>query len=200
MRLEHRNLLIDIIPKLLSRLDFENLVRAVGHAGVLNRLSTGLSYDQATNFIIDAASEEGWVADLIDRLAAQFPNRSEFSVIKAGLGAENPRVESPPSTRPGNRWFEDYPLDFTREETRAVERLLVATFSDSRDALYLAEIAGLDVSSLNQAAPPKFLIHEILIQARQSDRLLNLLDEVLRDNGVAAIHARLRSLMAPTKG
>jgi hypothetical protein len=95
MRLEHRNLLIDIIPKLLVRLDFENLVRAVGQAAVLNRVAGGASYDQATNFIVVAASEEGWVAALNDQLAARFPNRSEFVDIKKALADIVPTTADP---------------------------------------------------------------------------------------------------------
>ncbi len=96
-------------------------------------------------------------------------------------------------------WFEDLPLDFTREETRAVERLLVAVVSNNRDALSLAQYAGLDLSTLNQSVPLRFLMHEILIHARQADRLQQLLGEVLQDPRFAAIHDRLRPLIAPAK-
>jgi hypothetical protein len=200
MNLEHRNLLIETIPALLRHLDFENLVRAVGQASVLTRVPVGASPNQATTFIVDAADQEGWIGDLIDRLATQFPNRGEFGVIKAALGAGNSRVASSQSGQPVNPWYEDLPLDFSREETRAVERLLVAVFSNNRDALHVAEYAGVDVSALDTAVPPKSLIKQILVEARKSDRLMPLIAEVLADSSFAAIHGRLRTLISGAKG
>ncbi len=134
MRLEHRNLLIDIIPKLLARLDFENLVRAVGQTAVLNRVPGGASYDQAATFIVVAASEEDWVADLNDRLAAQFPNRNEFGVIKAALVAENvvPTAADP---------FDEVLLDGGRPfvNRRSLRRALLTLVDTGGDRVLLVD-------------------------------------------------------------
>ena len=78
-------------------------------------------------------------------------------------------------------WFEDLPLDFTRMETRTAERLLIAGFPINMAAVTLAQDAGLDLALLNQMAPVKFLVRDMLVKARQSDRLTQLLAEVLRD-------------------
>jgi hypothetical protein len=93
-------------------------------------------------------------------------------------------------------WFEDLPLDFTRDETRTAERLLIAGFPMNMSALRLADDAGLNPASLNQMAPVKFLMREILVSARRADRLPALLAEVLRDPEQAAIHGELRFLVA----
>jgi Trypsin-like peptidase domain len=93
-------------------------------------------------------------------------------------------------------WFEDLPLDFSREETRATERLFVVGFQTNMAALALAQNAGLDLATLNQMAPVKFLIREILDKARLSNRLVPLIAEVLGDPSQEAIHGELRTLVA----
>lgn len=93
-------------------------------------------------------------------------------------------------------WFEDLPLDFTRTETREAERLLIAGYPTTLAGLALAQDTGLDLARLNQSIPVKFLIREMMTQARGSDRLLQLIVEVLSDPGQAAIHASFRRLIA----
>lgn len=97
-------------------------------------------------------------------------------------------------------WFEDLPLDFTRMETRTAERLLIAGFPINMAAVTLAQDAGLDLALLNQMAPVKFLVRDMLVKARQSDRLTQLLAEVLRDPAQEAIHPELRALVAGYEG
>ena len=93
-------------------------------------------------------------------------------------------------------WFEELPLDFTRAETREAERLFVTAYATNIAALTLAQDAGLDLAQLNQMVQVKFLIRDILMKARQSDRLLQLLVEVLSDPGQQAIHGALTRLVA----
>jgi hypothetical protein len=93
-------------------------------------------------------------------------------------------------------WFEDMPLDFTRAETREAERLLVSAYNTNIAALTVAQNAGLDLAQLNQMAPVTFLVRDILTKARQSDRLLQLLVEVLSDPSQEAVHAALTRLVA----
>lgn len=93
-------------------------------------------------------------------------------------------------------WFEDLPLDFTRDETRAAERLLIAGYPLNVAALTLAQNAGLDLTALNQMAPVNFLMRDILTKARLSNRLVGLIGEVLGDPARAAIHEQLRALVA----
>jgi hypothetical protein len=97
-------------------------------------------------------------------------------------------------------WLEDLPLDFTRVETRTAEGLLIAGFPSKEAARLLAEYAGLNLSVLKEDAPVKFLMHDILIKARQSNHLIQLLAEVLSDPGQEAIHPALRRLVAGYEG
>ena len=92
-------------------------------------------------------------------------------------------------------WLEDLPLDFTRPETRAAERLLITGYPTNMEALTLARDAGLDLARLNQMAPVKFLMHDILVKARLADRLIQLLAEVLSDPAQEALHEDLRGLV-----
>lgn len=93
-------------------------------------------------------------------------------------------------------WFEDLPLDFTREETRTAEKLLVAGYPTNFEALALAKNAGLNLAALNQMVPVKFLVREMLEKARLADRLVQLLTEVLGDPEKETIHERLATLVA----
>jgi tetratricopeptide (TPR) repeat protein len=96
-------------------------------------------------------------------------------------------------------WFEEFPLDFTRRETRAAEDLLVAGYPSNAEALRLAEDAGLDLSDLNQAGTNRDLVRDMLKKARRASRLPALIDTVLADPDQAAVHDELRALMAANK-
>ena len=85
-------------------------------------------------------------------------------------------------------WFEDLPLDFTRDETRTAERLLIVAYPTNIDAVFLAENAGLDRTELSQTVPVRYLMREILVKARMANRLRCLLAEVLEDPNHRAIH------------
>lgn len=93
-------------------------------------------------------------------------------------------------------WFEDIPLDFTRTETRTAQRLVISGYGTNFAAIDLAQNVGLDTAQLNQMAPVKFLVKEILEKARLANRLLSLIAEVLTDPGQEALHKDLRQLIA----
>jgi hypothetical protein len=93
-------------------------------------------------------------------------------------------------------WFEDLPLDFTREETRTAEELLITAYPMNLAALTLAQNAGLNLAALNQSAPVTFLVRDILQKARASNRLTTLIAEVLRDPEQEAVHGGFRQLVA----
>lgn len=93
-------------------------------------------------------------------------------------------------------WFEDMPLDFNRSETRAAERLVVTGYGTNFALISLAENIGLDTAQLNQMAPVTFLTRDILKKARQADRLLTLIAEILADDGQKASHDGLRELIS----
>jgi hypothetical protein len=93
-------------------------------------------------------------------------------------------------------WFDDLPLDFTREETRCAERVLITGYPSPIEATQLAQDVGLSPTNLNLAVPVKFLMREILTHARRADRLRALLGEVLADPGQEAIRHQLRQLVS----
>jgi V8-like Glu-specific endopeptidase len=97
-------------------------------------------------------------------------------------------------------WFADFPLDFSKAETRQAEKLLIAGFSSNREALRLAQNIGLDPAYLNQGGSLADLMHSILEEARRSERLTWLIAEVLADPSRAALHKPLRTLIAGYEG
>ena len=76
------------------------------------------------------------------------------------------------------RWtVDDVPIDWTREEPRELERLLMASL-DAPLALYDAENAGLPVGLVNRSDPPIILWRQILKGAATSGVLRALLEEI----------------------
>jgi Trypsin-like peptidase domain len=93
-------------------------------------------------------------------------------------------------------WFEDLPLDWTREETRAAHRILQTGYDNPFAVTALAKAAGLNVAALPMMAPIQFLTHEMLDKARLADRLLTLIAEILADPNTEGQHSELRGLVA----
>jgi hypothetical protein len=79
---EHRNQLLDLIPKLVQRPGFEILVRRIAAAeGILDEVPGASSYNAAVEFIVDAAIERGWSKQLGVELIREYPNRPELAEI-----------------------------------------------------------------------------------------------------------------------
>jgi Trypsin-like peptidase domain len=97
-------------------------------------------------------------------------------------------------------WFEDLPLDFTKQETKAAERLLVAAFPTNDAVMMFAESVGLNVAALNQNVAPLLFIRRMLGQARLSDRLAHLIAEVLADPSLEAVHPGFMALIKGHEG
>ena len=93
-------------------------------------------------------------------------------------------------------WFDDLPLDFTRADTRTAERALITGYDNAFSALKLVKDVGLNAAALNMMMPVKFLMREILNQARLANRLRVLLGEVFADPAQEAIHGVLRPTIA----
>jgi hypothetical protein len=82
MQREHRNQLLDLIPKLVQRPGFESLVRRIAAAdGILDEVPDHSSYNTAVEFIVDAAIERGWSKQLGEELGREYPNRTELAEI-----------------------------------------------------------------------------------------------------------------------
>jgi hypothetical protein len=93
-------------------------------------------------------------------------------------------------------WFDDLPLDFTNDNTRAAERALVSAYQLTFEALALVQNVGLSPASINQSVPPQHMMRDILQKARLANRIRTLLGEVLTDPDREGIHAELRKLIA----
>lgn len=91
MPLAHRNLLVDIIPKLLPLVgEFNALLATIGHGDVVHRVPAQASYNIAVSFVVQVALEERWEKELSAALLKRFPNREELKVIDAAIAAQQP--------------------------------------------------------------------------------------------------------------
>jgi len=181
--------------------------------GLISNARSLLSLDLATLNWTPARSDASAIAEFLTALYMANPGIAELGAVRRYLPSSLIRSIRPEvATRiMGSRknpsievamkaWFEDLPLDYTRAETRTAERLLITGYNTNAAALRLAENAGLDLASLPQAEPVRDLMHKILAQARRSDRLIQLLEEVLRDPDQVAIHPELRMGIAGFEG
>jgi Trypsin-like peptidase domain len=110
------------------------------------------------------------------------------------LEASSPLPASPLPQQP-RAWFEDIPLDFTREETRQAANLLGAGYSSNAELHRLARYVGLNPVRLKHGETPEDLIHDMLEKARRSQRLVQLVGEVLTDPDQEAVHSQFLRLM-----
>jgi hypothetical protein len=89
MQLEHRNLLIDSIPRILAnRLNFENLLRAIGQAAIIAEFPSNASYNVVAAFTVDAAVARNWIQVLVTRLVQDFPGTAELDAVNRHLALE----------------------------------------------------------------------------------------------------------------
>jgi hypothetical protein len=79
-------------------------------------------------------------------------------------------------------WFvEDFPLDFSREDTRSAEAALIKAYGVKKEVVSLFENVGLDPASLDQDGAIRFIWRDVLKAASIGGRLLRLLAEVMQD-------------------
>jgi hypothetical protein len=98
-----------------------------------------------------------------------------------------------PDTRPA-RWVDEVPIDWTREEPRELERLLVQTI-DPQIALYKAENVGLPLGMVSRSAPPQILWREIIKTASTAALLRRLLEELASEPQYQGIAPQLRGYL-----
>ena len=106
MKLEHRNLLCDLIPKLFERRNFENLIKRVGQPDVLDDVPGDASFNEATCFIVDRAISGGWGPALVTAIREEFPARPEL----AGLDVSTPPSDPKPEHRDKPERRDDTPV------------------------------------------------------------------------------------------
>jgi hypothetical protein len=164
-------------------------------------LNSNAAPDDVWQNALNLLAGAGLFRNFIDELStiARLRTNSTFQAALLAVREANPEDQDAigesrhDQTKP---WFEDLPLDFSREETRNAERLLVVGYSSNMAALSLADSAGLDVTEMDQTAPVKFLVQDILVKARLANRLMPLLMKVLGDPDRAAIHPEIRLIIA----
>jgi hypothetical protein len=113
MRLADRNLLVDLIPKLFERANFENLIKRIGQPDALDEIPGNASFRDAAIFIVDRAIAGLWIGPLVDAIRADFPARIELQGIDAAAtddAAESPAGDDddrspPPPPPPVPRWW-----------------------------------------------------------------------------------------------
>jgi hypothetical protein len=87
----HRNLLIDIIPKLLlTPADFTALLQNINHGDAINRVPQPAAYNTTVSFVVQLALEEKWARELNAALLQRAPNREELKVIEAAFAVQQP--------------------------------------------------------------------------------------------------------------
>ena len=97
-------------------------------------------------------------------------------------------------------WFEDLPLDFTKEQPRTLEQLLATAFPTNDALVMFAQSIGLNVAMLNAGGTPARLIRDIVSKAALSDRLAQLIGELFNDPNLDGIHAKLLILIKGYEG
>ena len=82
LTLPYRNLLVQTVPLVLPNwLDCKNLVNAVRAGSWDATVLIPFTYANAVPLLVDAADGQGWLRDLVQRLATTFPARLEFVTV-----------------------------------------------------------------------------------------------------------------------
>lgn len=183
------------LARLLGQVSDDDGVRAL----VLKSLPVGVDWNALEASIADDVSRlpaGRTAAPFFEALAAAFPTRSAEidAVATMWSGAATP----PPQQRPQvveQPWFRDRPLKFERSETRRAEAIITGAYGTKRGARRLAENAGVDPASLDEDGNLKDFIREILRDAARAGRLLQLIEAIFEDEGVAAFRQDLWPLV-----
>jgi hypothetical protein len=96
---------------------------------------------------------------------------------------------------PSSHFLTDSPLDFSRQETRELEELLLTAYPTGTESRALADRTGINPASINWEARGRFITRALMLAAHQSSRLDALVESVLVDPAAASVHARLRALV-----
>jgi hypothetical protein len=92
-------------------------------------------------------------------------------------------------------WIDQVPLDYSEKNTRTLLTLLKRVYRSPGPLNQIAVMAGIDVAHINFGQPPALLPLEILDQAANEVKMVNLLAEVLVDGSARAIRDNLLSLL-----
>jgi ABC-type branched-subunit amino acid transport system ATPase component/V8-like Glu-specific endopeptidase len=112
--------------------------------------------------------------------------------ISSSLAAESPRNTGSPMTKP---WFKDVPPDFSRQDTRTAEEIILRAYSNKKRLRMLAENVGLDLTAIDDEQEARIFNRDIIKLAASSNRLLRLVAEVLHDGALEAYAHQLAALV-----
>jgi hypothetical protein len=174
MLLAHRNILVDIIPKLIpDPLDFNLMLQAIAQAGIVNDVPAGASYNQVVSFVVGRAIEARWIRVMSTELLTRFPGRSDLKVVDDGLAAED---IVPTATEPFNEVLLEGDRPFVNR--RPLRNALLRLVDPAGDRVLLVEgepKSGKTFSYylLNHAAPRRgFMVHKFDMSRAPGPRAL----------------------------
>ncbi|MGN9906562.1 effector-associated domain EAD1-containing protein [Phytohabitans sp. LJ34] len=106
-------------------------------------------------------------------------------------------VDSGTEQRPASatHFLAETPLDWSRQETRELEDILLTVYSTSTDSRMLASAAGLDMTLISWSGSARRVTRELIGTASRGGRLDALVRAVLADPASGAVRDRLRSLV-----
>lgn len=91
-------------------------------------------------------------------------------------------------------------LDWSSDELRQLERLLLARYYTLTDLRHLAGAADLDPGRIAFSGSPQEVLRAVLTEARNRGRLRDLVQVVLDDPSAASMHPELRALLQADPG
>ena len=91
-------------------------------------------------------------------------------------------------------WLDDVPLDWSRSETRAFEKIMLTGYPTNTDSLRIAAQAGLDLSLISATASTQRMAREIISTASRTGKLRDLVAAMSSDPDTRSLHDQLRAL------
>lgn len=106
-------------------------------------------------------------------------------------------VDSIAEHRPtsATHFLSETPLDWSRQETRELEDILLTVYSTSTDSRMLASTAGLDMALISWSGSARRVTRELIGTASRGGQLDALVRAVLADPASTAVQERLRALV-----
>lgn len=106
-------------------------------------------------------------------------------------------VDSGEEHRPSSstHFLAESPLDWSRQETRELEDILLTVYPTSTDSRLIASAAGLDMTLISWSGSARRVTRELVVTASRGGRLDALVGAVLADPAGTAVRDRLRSLV-----
>ena len=125
------------------------------------------------------------------------PVLAALRAIYLWWGIAHPAEAPPP---PRESLLDSLALDWSSEELRQLERLLLARYDTPADLYYLVSTAGLPTPTVTSTGVPRDILRAVLTEAASRGELRALLQAVLDDPSAASLHPELRALVQADPG